>query len=184
MDIAALLECLLGAQTPDMLLPKYAYPSAGSLYPVQTYIYVKEGAAANIESGTYYYHPREHKLNQYSVNVPLPRSVFVDRVAQDKFDRAGVVLFLISQLSAIEPLYPEKAREFSYLEAGYMVRVVEERAAELKIACDVLTGDVTMAPLTALFDLESTHLYTLAIGLGGTLPLRPLDPPAEPVTLA
>lgn len=54
-DFANLLNCLRPLQLEGFTLPKYRYPSAGHLYPVQTYIYVKPGRIENLEGGTYYY---------------------------------------------------------------------------------------------------------------------------------
>ncbi len=52
---------------------RYAYASAGGLYPIDIYLYIKEGMIDNLERGFYYYSPKEHKLikvndNEISVN--------------------------------------------------------------------------------------------------------------------
>ena len=61
--LSKLLECMMGVQTDEMALPKYAYPSAGSLYPVQLYLYVREGGVGGLAHGTYYYHRIEHRVS-------------------------------------------------------------------------------------------------------------------------
>jgi hypothetical protein len=162
---------------------------------VQTYVYIKHGAVADVESGTYYYHPKEHKLYQFSANIPIPESIFADETARENFRKCGVVLFLIAQLKAscalihlyfdklpltsliahasqaIEPLYPDKAQEFSFLEAGYMYRVIEERASQRGIGCEaVLEGEVNSSLLVPLFELEPSHMLALPVLLGGSLP--------------
>ncbi len=36
-------------------LPKYRYPSAGSLYPVQSYLHIKPNRIAGLAASFYYY---------------------------------------------------------------------------------------------------------------------------------
>ncbi|MEL6929704.1 MAG: amino acid adenylation domain-containing protein, partial [Cyanobacteria bacterium J06600_6] len=56
------LSCLRQIQLDSSPLPKYRYGSAGSLYPVQTYIYLKDNCVTGLEAGYYYYHPQKHSL--------------------------------------------------------------------------------------------------------------------------
>ena len=86
--------------------PKYRYPSAGSLYPVQTYFGIPQNSIPGIERGVYYYDPRAHALvrladNRYPACSP-PRIMFV------------------AELNAIEDIYGEASLRFCALEAGYM----------------------------------------------------------------
>jgi amino acid adenylation domain-containing protein len=86
--------------------PKYRYPSAGSLYPVQTYFGIPQSSIPGIERGTYYYDPRAHALvrladSSYPECSP-PRMMFV------------------AELNAIEDTYGEASLRFCALEAGYM----------------------------------------------------------------
>src|SRR5205814_138125 len=46
----------------DAPMPKYAYPSAGSLYPVHACLHVKPGRVEGIDGGVYAYDPVEHRL--------------------------------------------------------------------------------------------------------------------------
>ncbi|MGH7998902.1 MAG: nitroreductase family protein [Brasilonema sp.] len=43
------LSCLSQMKLDDYPLPKYRYPSAGSLYPVQTYLFIKPNRVENLE---------------------------------------------------------------------------------------------------------------------------------------
>ncbi|MEO1560282.1 MAG: amino acid adenylation domain-containing protein, partial [Cyanobacteria bacterium J06632_19] len=49
-------------QLKDSPLPKYRYGSAGSLYPVQAYLHIKDNRIEGLEPGVYYYHPGNHNL--------------------------------------------------------------------------------------------------------------------------
>ncbi|RXJ69821.1 hypothetical protein CS022_23675 [Veronia nyctiphanis] len=93
---------------PDAALPKYAYPSAGSLYPVQCYLSIGEGAVEGLAAGQYYYHPVNHTLD------------LCERVEGLR----GIQLHLIGKLVAIKPLYGDLSDTFCALEAGYLHEVL------------------------------------------------------------
>jgi hypothetical protein len=103
-------------------LPKYLYPSAGTLYPVQTYLLVPAGGVDGLAEGVFYYDPDRHALA---------------RVA----DRAAVrhcTILLAEEPAAIEPIYGDSASDFSLLEAGYMAEVLAEAAVEAGLSLSAI----------------------------------------------
>ena len=93
-------------------IPKRYYPSAGSLYPVQVYLSVAEGAVDGIDSGAYYYDPEAHAL------VRLGKAVAGERIG----------VFIVASLPAIEPVYGPIAERFSRLEAGHVAGLLASAA--------------------------------------------------------
>jgi hypothetical protein len=71
--LSKLLGCLHRIKLDEK--PKYLYGSAGGLYPVQTYLYIKPGRVEGVDTGIYYYHPVNHGLVLLSPRVdrPAPR---------------------------------------------------------------------------------------------------------------
>ncbi len=59
----------------DAPLPKYRYPSAGNLYPVQVYLVIKPGRVAGLDGGAYYYHPARHELARLDDAAPLGQAL-------------------------------------------------------------------------------------------------------------
>jgi len=121
-QISALLSCLLQMPADDSPLPKYRYPSAGSLYPVQTYLYVKPDRIKGLGPGFYYYHPKDHRLvllssGTFDRDIHFPEN-------QPVFDRSAFSLFLVGELRAIAPVYGKLARDFCLLEAGYISQLL------------------------------------------------------------
>jgi amino acid adenylation domain-containing protein len=113
---SGIFTCLRQKDLEGVPLPKYLYPSAGSLYPVQTYVYVGEGKVEGVEGGYYYYSPKVNGLYKTSdkhVGKIKTKSI-------EKGSEQGVLVFLISDQGAIEPMYGTYAEDFSHLEAGYM----------------------------------------------------------------
>jgi amino acid adenylation domain-containing protein len=154
--------------------PKYLYGSAGGLYPVQLYVYAREGRVDGLPSGPYYYQPARHELvpvEPRTAGAALGRGDY-GWINQPTFDQAAIALFLIGDLRAIAPLYGSSSRDFCLIEAGLMTQLLEERAPRHGIGvCQ--TGRCRVETLRELFSLEPAHLFLhglLGGGLAGTAP--------------
>lgn len=162
---AALLSCLRQIDVDGH--PKYRYPSAGSLYPIQTYVYVKPGRVEGVAGGTYYYHPREQSL------VTLTEGAVIDRRIhyahnQGPFEEAAFSLFLVAQRNAILPLYGDASHDFCELEAGYMGQLLMTAAPGLGIGL-MPVGKLDFAAVRDLFLLDEGHVYAHALLGGGAV---------------
>jgi amino acid adenylation domain-containing protein len=145
-------------------LPKYLYPSAGGLYPVQTYVYVKPQGIEGIPEGIYYYNPQSYQLVVLSDNVHMERSIH-GAINQPIFDESAFSLFLIGDLTAISSLYGDLARDFCLLETGYIGQLLMMTAAMYQIGlCPI--GDLDFERVREGFMVGENHvlLHTL---LGG-----------------
>jgi len=161
-DFGNFLACL--RQTTVNGGPKYLYPSGGGLYPVQTYLHVKEGRVAGVGAGTYYYHPAEHGLVALAPGAAIDRHVHFPTNLR-MFDEAAFSVFLIAQLSAVTPMYGEQSVAFATLEAGYMGQLMTLRAPACRIGlCPV--GGLDFRRVRHLFSLDETHLLVHSL-LGG-----------------
>jgi pyochelin synthetase len=150
--------------------PKYLYGSAGGLYPVQVYLWVRDGRVTGVPPGPYYYHPVRHEL------VPLkPRTAGAELrrtdygwVNQPTFDQAAFALFFIGDMKAIGPMYGASSRDFCLIEAGLIAQLLEERAPLQGVGiCQV--GRCRVETLADLFRLEPGHAFLHGL-LGGGLP--------------
>jgi amino acid adenylation domain-containing protein len=167
--LSTLLAGLQPMTLPSAPLPKYRYGSAGSLYPIQCYLYVKPHRITGLEGGLYYYHPLEHRL------ILLTAEVVIDQtqhggVNQMIFAESAFSLFLISQMSAIEPMYGQMSRDFCLLEAGYMSQLLMDEAHHHDIGlCPI--GGMQFEPIRHCFELsddqEMLHSF-----LGGAISLE------------
>uniref|UniRef100_A0A3S7V076 L-cysteine--[L-cysteinyl-carrier protein] ligase n=1 Tax=Phaselicystis flava TaxID=525924 RepID=A0A3S7V076_9BACT len=160
--LASLMEVSLNG------LPKLRYPSAGGLYPVQIYLYIKRDRVEGVGEGTYYYHPRKHRL------VPISRAASIDRTAytdtnRSIFDSAAFAIFLMSKPAAIAPLYGELAGAFSLLEAGYLGQLLMTEAAEQGLGlCPV--GSLDFERVRAHFALGADQVLLHSLLGGRALP--------------
>jgi amino acid adenylation domain-containing protein len=160
------LSCLLQIEFEGAPLPKYRYPSGGSLYPVQTYLYVKDERVEGLAAGTYYYHPRDHRLVPLSPGARMDRSVHVAG-NHSIFEASAFTLFLVGQLNAVAPMYGELAHDFCLLEAGYMSQLLMTTAPANYIGlCPV--GRMDFEQVRDLFVLEENQVYLHCL-LGGMI---------------
>ncbi|WP_285410610.1 non-ribosomal peptide synthetase [Pseudomonas sp. FR229a] len=144
---------------------KYQFPSAGGLYPIQAYLYVKPDRVLGVPGGAYYYDPRQHRLLalQSGALDPDTYDYFVNRPV---YENAAFSLFFIADMAAIRPLYGERSRDFCHIESGAMAQLLSMTAVEQGLGlCGI--GSVEEQQLTTLFDLGPSHelIYSMIGGL-------------------
>ncbi len=166
-SLGELLEVLRQLQLDDHPMPKYRYPSAGDLYPVQAYVVLRPGAVEGVAEGTYYYHPRRHALLQLSPDGRLDPGLYTEN-NRAVVEQAGFAILLVSRPSANEPVYGRRAHEFCLLEAGYLGQALMETAPVAGLGlCPV--GSFDLARLAARLALEPGQQVVHSF-LGGPLP--------------
>lgn len=156
------LASLSSLTLPGKVLPKYRYPSGGGLYPVQTYLYVRPGAVEGLIEGYYYYDPEGHGLKPTALRGPAPRHVAtVEHFAA----QAGLTVYLVAALDAIEPLYGKLAQELCVLEAGYMGQLLMQQGSEFGLGvCPIgLQPDETLRERMQLND-QHQFVHCLVAG--------------------
>ncbi|MEM7354624.1 MAG: SagB/ThcOx family dehydrogenase, partial [Acidobacteriota bacterium] len=144
--------------------PKYLYASAGGLYPVQAYVYLKEGRVEGLAEGIYYYQPTTHQLVAVAPGVTLDRSLWA-WVNQPIFDQAAFAIFFVTRYAAIAPMYGHLSRDFSLVEAGLMAQLLDEEATKLQLGLCYM-GGVEFEPIRHHFDLDDSHRLVFNM-LGG-----------------
>ncbi|MFN8500614.1 amino acid adenylation domain-containing protein [Kouleothrix sp.] len=163
-QLGELLAALMPMARPGAPLPKYRYPSAGSLYPVQAYLYVKAGRVAGLSGGVYYYHPAEHSLVLLDEHAVFERDIH-HAANQPIFDQSAFAIFLIGQLHAIEPIYGPLARDFCMLEAGAITQLLMTAAPASQLGlCPI--GDFDFERVRHAFALDDGHVLLHSL-LGG-----------------
>ncbi|NJO14615.1 MAG: amino acid adenylation domain-containing protein [Thioploca sp.] len=181
-QLSQLLSCLKPCFFPEGVLPKYRYGSAGSLYPVQTYLYIKPNRVTDLTGGFYYYHPLNHRL------VLLSATAMIDRerhggTNQVIFDQSAFSLFLVAEYQAIEPMYGPSARDFCLLEAGYMSQLLMMAAPTYELGlCPI--GGMDFEPIRTELGLRDSQEMVHSLLGGGiaveqTKQLTQMAPPEE-----
>lgn len=134
---------------------KYQYPSAGELYPVQTYIHVKAGRIEDVAPGIFYYHPQQHQLQVVTPNLEIDRDVHV-WTNRPNYDQAAFSVFFVAQMNAIKPMYGNLSRDFCMYEAGAMGQLLRMVGPDYNIGL-VSIGDLRFEPIRDYFRLSEGH---------------------------
>lgn len=165
-DFSGLFNCL--RQQTLRSQPKYLYGSAGGLYPLQTYAYIKPGRVESLAGGLYYYHPAEHRLLLLSAGE-LDERIYNPHINRPIYQRAAFAVFLISQLAAVAPMYKDFALHFSTLEAGAIAQLLRSQAPAAGLGlCEI--GELDFNRVRHLFALDSSQV--LMHSLVGGIPLE------------
>jgi SagB-type dehydrogenase family enzyme len=162
--LGELLGCLRAVDIHGKL--KYGYGSAGSSYPVQTYLYAKPGRVDQLAAGIWYYHPLEHRLCSIRPEARIePNAHYFEN--RSIFESSAFSIFFIGRMDAIAPLYGDKSRDFGLVEAGLMTQILELAATPLGIGlCQI--GDMQFARVRDAFLLSPNDLLLHSL-TGGPL---------------
>jgi amino acid adenylation domain-containing protein len=158
---------------------KYLYPSAGGLYPVQTYLYVEPERVTGLEGGLYYVDPggslvtlSTEPIATVDLHAPNNRTLA---------NAAAFTLMMFGHLPAIAPQYGPLARDFCLLEAGYVAQMLMEAA--VKTGCELCPiGVMAVEPIVSKASLQSDDIFLHALvgGVRSDLPDEAeADAPAE-----
>jgi len=124
-------------------------PSAGALYPIETYLAIHN--VTGIEPGMYHYALTEHALEQLKtgdMRVPVARAALDQRIAHD----ASVVFLWSAVFGRSEWKYKQRAYRYVYLDAGHIAQNVALGAVALGLgSCQI----------AALYDTEANALLGL-----------------------
>jgi amino acid adenylation domain-containing protein len=149
---------------PDLPTPKYRYGSAGSLYPVQLYLYAVPGRVAGLAGGMHYYDPDQHRLVRLAGNGRIDAGYYGSWNAP-MIDSAAFHLFLVGNLDAIEPLYRDDSMHLCRIESGLMTQILEQEAHRFGLGMCQL-GGFDFERARSLFCLEQRSAYLHAL-VGG-----------------
>jgi SagB-type dehydrogenase family enzyme len=121
-------------------------PSAGALYPIETYLAVHN--VSEVESGIYHYAVETHELEQLKkddVRIPTARAALDQEIAYT----ANVVFIWTAIFERSKWKYRQRAYRYIYLDAGHIAQNVALSAVALGLgSCQV----------AALYDKEANSL--------------------------
>jgi len=160
--LAKLLELGDGV-TKVQEIPRRAAPSAGALYPVESYVIAL--AVDGLEPGIYHYVPIIHELERLR---PI-----ADICAMEEFlppdllkARPPIVLVLTAVFSRVQTKYLERGYRFALLEAGHISQNLMLTATALGLG-SLAVGGFWDEPFNEFLGLDSTTeavLYALLAG--------------------
>lgn len=142
----------------------YYYPSAGGLYPIDCYVYVKENRVEQVERGLYYYNPVKHTLNRISNGNTFQREMhyFLNK---DIFETSAFSVYLFYNAAVTMPKYGAKGYYYGLLDAGIMVGLLNEEAVRNGMGiCSI--GDMRFEEIEEEFQLNTYQKYLHCVEFG------------------
>jgi SagB-type dehydrogenase family enzyme len=121
-------------------------PSAGALYPIETYIIANR--VSDLEPGVYHYGIRNHELERLQTGDMRPRIVAA-ALGQEMCGQAPAVFVWTAIFARTKWKYAERAYRYIYLDAGHIAE---------NLALAAVSLDLGTCPIGALFDDEVNEL--------------------------
>jgi SagB-type dehydrogenase family enzyme len=166
MSAADLSQILWGCQGETKVVGGYALrtaPSAGALYPIETYVSVQK--VVGVDPGIYHYGVKEHALEQ------LRAGDFREALAGAALDQgflaeAAVVFAWTAVFGRSKWKYKERAYRYVYLDAGHIAQNAALAAVALGLgSCQVAAlYDDEVNALLGVDGKEESILYMTAVG--------------------
>lgn len=138
-------------------------PSAGALYPVETYVVINN--VDEVPQGVYHYNVLEHcleRLKKGDYRVTIARAALDQRIAYD----ADLVLAWTAVFERCRWKYKQRAYRYVYLDAGHIAQTVALAAVALGLgSCQIAAlYDEEVNDLLGVDGIEESALYLTVVG--------------------
>lgn len=138
-------------------------PSAGALYPIETYLSINR--AEGIEQGLYHYNPPHHQLDlirEGDFGKEIRRGALDQQIAE----RAAVNFLWSAVFERSKWKYLQRAYRYIFLDAGHIAQNLALAAEAMKLgSCQI--GAIYDDELNGLFHLDGTNesiIYISSVG--------------------
>jgi len=139
-------------------------PSAGALYPIETYIVANK--VRDLEPGVYHYGIRNHELERVR-SGDLRRPIVAAALGQEMCAEAAAVFVWTAMFARARWKYAQRAYRYIYLDAGHVAENLALAAVSLGLgACQI--GALFDDEVNKLLDVdgaEESVVYMSVVGL-------------------
>lgn len=142
----------------------YNYASAGGLYPVDIFLYVKDKRVEGIERGFYYYNPRNNHLCLVNDSNEMTADSYYF-TNKEIFLSSSFTIFLIYNANVSMPKYKGNGLLYAFIDSGIITELITQIAQTLDIGlCSI--GDMKVDELRKNLKLSDTQLWLHTIECG------------------
>lgn len=143
---------------------KYYYSSAGGLYPIDCYLYVKGERVQGIDEGIYYYAPCEGALKLINESPAITKDAHYF-LNQNIFEVSAFSIFFVYNAMASMPKYGSVAYYYAIIDLGIMVEALSIQAELIGLgSCSI--GDMDFRKIRSQFKLERNEKYLHCMEFG------------------
>lgn len=162
-ELSALLWAAQGISRLEQGFAFRTAPSAGALYPIETYVSAQN--VAGLEAGLYHHDVREHALELVRPGDPR-HSLARAALDQDFLAEAAAVFVWTAVFGRSKWKYRQRAYRYVYLDAGHIAQNLALAAAALGLgSCQIAAlYDDEVNGLLGLDGAEESVVYMSAVG--------------------
>lgn len=143
---------------------KNYYASAGGLYPIDIYIYVKKDRVEQLEQGLYYYSPIQNSIYLVNSNADINAKAHLF-FNKDIFESSAYSIFMFYDADVSMPKYKGNAYFYACIDSGIMVATLNQAAESVNIGmCSI--GEMNFEDIADNFKLNKNHIFLHAIEAG------------------
>lgn len=143
---------------------KYDYPSAGGLYPIDCYIYVKKDRVSQISNGLYYYSPEDHELKFINPAKDIDKNAHYF-LNQNIFDTSAFSIYFVYDTLVSMPKYRGMAYYYAALDTGIMMELLSIQSLRYHIGSCII-GEMDFQKIRHNFMLDDTKKYMCCMEFG------------------
>lgn len=138
-------------------------PSAGALYPIETYVVVND--VRKLEAGVYHYFVRTHQLEQLKQGE-LRQEIATAALGQEMCARAAAVFVWSAIFERCKWKYGQRAYRYIYLDAGHIAENLALAAVSLNLgSCEI--GALYDNQVNAILGIDGTEESVLCMAVVG-----------------
>ena len=138
-------------------------PSAGALYPIETYVAVND--IRNLEAGVYHYSIKAHQLEQLRQG-DLRRQIAAAALGQGMCATAAAVFVWSALFDRCKWKYGQRAYRYMYLDAGHIAENLALAAVSLNLgSCEI--GALYDDQINAILGLDGIDESVLCMAVVG-----------------
>lgn len=160
-DFSNLLSCLM--QRREEQGPKYYYPSAGGLYPIDIYLYIKSGRVENIDGGLYYYSPQNNEIMYISDEKIEKNTHYYQN--QEIFTGSAFSMFFVYNAHASMPKYGGMAYFYGIIETGIISELLSITSEQIGLGSCII-GEMDYRNVIPLLKINDNEIYIMCMEFG------------------
>lgn len=142
---------------------KCTFPSAGGLYPIDVFIYVKENRVNGIKAGIYKYLPNSHSLEKISDRqISVTAHYYGNR---NIFFTSAFSMFFMYNPKASYPKYAGMGLFYGILDCGIILQQLSISACDNNMGSCII-GDLDYEKIRDVFEIDNDMVYLCCMEFG------------------
>jgi SagB-type dehydrogenase family enzyme len=162
-QLAYLLWAATGIQRIERGHAFRTAPSAGALYPIETYLVLHR--VTGIPAGVYHYSIQQHSIEELSIGN-YQRQIMQATLGQTMSRDASVIMIWTAIFQRCKWKYRQRAYRYIYLDAGHVAQNLALTATSLNLgSCQIgAFYDKEVNAILGIDGVEESAIYLSAIG--------------------